>query len=110
MNRTTLAALKKGIRKYEKLSFLNSPEKILHTDIKSTGCALCQLFVDNAGTCMDCPVAIATGFPLCVNTPWTDILSIQNQMRSGCAERINAFLWRKACKREAEFLKSLLPE
>lgn len=97
MDKRTLTALKESIAKWEKNA---QAEGIRGMKLSSDECPLCLLFLDRSD-CDGCPVAERTELRFCEGTPY-DYFAYT--MMYDDAEALSA------ARREAEFLKSLLPE
>ena len=100
MNPTTLSALKESIEKWKR----NADG--ISTDISSSGCPLCKLFLPSA--CVGCPVTLRTGFHLCTGTPY--IAAYRALSSTGLMPRsVRLEQFKVAAQEEVEFLESLLP-
>lgn len=99
MDAKTLEALKASIAKWER----NAEVTYLYdAQVYGDTCPLCALFSkEESSDCHGCPVATKTGKPQCKGSPWVD--AIDAKFDYG----LKAF--RAAARKEAEFLKSLLP-
>ena len=65
-------------------------------------CALCKLFGKlSGGICTSCPVKLRTGISFCNRTPYWGVLD-----RAASGDILGL---RMTCKRELDFLKSLIP-
>ena len=108
MNKVTRKALEESIahwrrmREFKLEDYRSPPEYPGMRD-----CALCQLFHDEA--CLGCPVSEHTGHLYCHHTPFYTA----NDAFCHAVDEPSLFTkaaWRRAAKREIEFLESLLEE
>ena len=104
MDKKTLKALKKSIKKWEKI--VNEEGVDWGLD-----CSLCKLFIEN--NCVDCPVYIKTKMRSCIGTPYAEW--VHHQRDSHVDEFTEAYeiecpKCKELARKELEFLKSLLPE
>jgi len=105
MNKKTLRALKKSIKKWEKIVAGKGKDK------GGENCALCKLFAEDE--CVDCPVYIKTGECGCGDTPYIEWRSHQSYHFYTTEEEafvVKCPTCKELAQKELEFLKSLLPE
>lgn len=112
MDKKTLVALQKSIKKYERhiRNVKGAKVAVRRNNYHSFGlyfsiydCALCKIHFD--GSCEACPIKLRTGIPLCNETPYTDIFYfLDSYSKEGNEELIGVL------QAEVNFLKSLLPE
>lgn len=137
MDRKTLAALRRCIRKYERAARASDDTFASgEFTFDSRDCALCDLHLceEFIHMCDTCPVKLRTKQHGCRGTPWwgngtaaalkftrgksfaprLDLAQIAFEIRTSCYSpddrRVVCDHLRKRCKEEAEFLKSLLPQ
>jgi len=105
MDKQTLKALKASIKHWEENTAHAKARNYWLIDVRAEACALCDLFLKHF--CIDCPICHYTKMNGCVNTPYKKVvLSLYEGNTLGLGyDGITA-----ACRRELEFLKSLLPE
>jgi len=111
MLKGTKIALKKSIRKWEKIVARKGP------DLGGRNCALCERFHDNCtrtradnSILETCPVTIAAKDAGCTDTPydpWSDYFSKLGSLEPAVVYDDTS---RDLAKAELAFLKSLLPE
>lgn len=103
MNKTTLAALRGSIKKWEKIV------KGTEVDVGHDNCPLCRLFLRNWGGCRDCPVGKNTGRSFCGGSPYVEWADLGGDYDDP-ALTLKSPAHMAAAKRELRFLKSLLPK
>ena len=104
MNKKTLNALNKSIQKWER--FATGTAKAKDT-IYAESCPLCKLFLDTSNffdSCDGCPVAVKTHRPQCHQSPYYEAKGFFIGLGKDSAK------FKSAARREASFLKSLLPK
>lgn len=102
MNKATLKALRASIKHWEENVAAETPE---NASVDAAYCALCRKFYKDH-LCIGCPVMTNTGFSCCENSPYENANDKLYDWEIG-GSRAN---WRRAAKKELEFLKSLLPQ
>jgi len=105
MDKETLEALKKSIEYWEDNLAFAMARKYKNIDTTSESCALCEMFVYI--DCCGCPVFDKVGILGCRSTPYGKVSSILN---NAAFFGLGYAGITKACRKELEFLKSLLPE
>ena len=104
MNKEALEALRGSIEKWEHIVAGDGADR------GSSNCSLCQIFFDRDDgkpECFGCPVMVASGQPLCKNTPYDGWMLSQEGSHTGRAVTLRQIA---AAKNELKFLKSLLPK
>jgi hypothetical protein len=109
-----LKALEESIVKWEEKEKFNYKVVAYNAGILATeNCPLCKICLHR---CKDCPIAIKVGAKVCNSTPYVQVVAVLRSIRySTCLEHSPAEKaaltrkWRAACRKEVEFLKSLLP-
>ena len=121
MNKETLVALQKSIKRWKK--FASRKEIVYHIGMGAKNCPLCNLFnlsrelhEINSDPCKGCPVKKRTKKPYCYHTPYG--IASECYYNWEDAERnesvrladILQIKFKAAAKKEVEFLESLLPK
>ena len=106
MDAKTAKALEASINHWEENLIA---EESYQASATGRDCALCQIFVlaRPSKDCDDCPVAQATGAPMCEGSPFDAAYTALYNWSAGRGTR-DAF--RLAARAELDFLTSLLPE
>lgn len=103
MKPKTLKALKKSIEHWTRLvNGKRAPNEVTGPE----HCALCSLFLDkdkDGNFCTGCPVKAKTGYDTCFGTPYAAA------ERTGNDFGFDSPQFRRAARKELNFLKSLLP-
>ena len=94
----TDAALEGSIRKWEKIVDGTGEDR------RGDNCPLCQLFIDETGSCGSCPVYVVTGEEDCSRTPY---VAWNNQFSGPYNRRATTPHLVELARAELEFLKSL---
>ncbi len=118
METYTLKALKESIAKWEKNAELKGADVRFSKHLGIDNCPLCLLFYSYTQNriCGNCPVAEQGGTTGCENTPYGQCIRITDncdvhlrKLDSPAKKAALTRKWRAACRKEVEFLKSLLP-
>jgi len=102
MDKKTLKALKKSIRKWEKIVAGEGEDR------GCDNCALCKLFAEYE--CAGCPVYVETGETSCQGTPFHEWARHHEEKHLTGVLKIKCPECKELAQKELEFLKSLLPE
>lgn len=108
MNRKTLKALKASIEHWEENCRAETTDDV---SVGANDCALCDEYHtgNHATACVGCPVWAKTGEQYCRRTPYG--AAKHARLDWGWEPTpVNRAKFRRAARREVNFLKSLLPE
>lgn len=100
MTKKALNALKKSIAHWKRMADDKAP---FDEEPVSEDCALCKLYLHEEEACDGCPVYEKTKRSHCAGTPYPAA------WRAYADRGIASIQFRKAARRQIEFLESLLP-
>lgn len=106
MNKSTLKALKKSIKHWERNVEANYPWEV---SISAYSCALCLKFALAEQSCKGCPVFAVTAQSNCFGTPYYLAKDVLDEWSNDPKSRLRALTFKNVAQAELDFLRSLLP-